>query len=207
MQNWRAVNQTVCWCKLPLRLVLHFLPHTIRRSPSPITDSVFQRWQKCCCFRFICTIVSIFVKTVFHSRIWCQYEMMVQCHCIWLLVPRKKKAMQRRPVLPCESDDVSHIQFVVERSRFHIWFCTITIFSVVWFLGTCRDNKWNHAKCLTYIYIFFIKAVESRRGGWGGVRSAEAGVWRSWLCCHRLSRAPRSPQQTHTHPYTETLNI
>ncbi len=125
-------------------------------------------------FRFICTIVSIFVKTVFHSCIWCQCEMIVQCHCVWLLVPRKKKGNAKET------------------------------FSPMWV-------RWCFTHTHTYTQTHTHKAaVESRKGGWGRVSSAEAGVWRSWLCCHRLSRAPRSPQHTHnthTHTNTHTHNV
>lgn len=118
-------HQIICWCKLspflcPLChaffLRQFVIGHLLQWQTSEITK-VSRDFAFDCLFfnRFICPILSIFLKTVFHACIWCQCEMIVQCHCAWLLVPRKE--------MLCKGD----LFFCARQMMFHTTLCIILI--------------------------------------------------------------------------------
>ena len=80
-----------------------------------------------------------------------------------------------------------------------IWFCTVGVFisSSLWLLGSCRDSKWSHAKCLAFMFSFFF------RGGWERERRVRRNkaCWSRSLALLALlpSAAWSTPQNTTAH--------
>lgn len=195
------------------------------RSPSATTGWILDdKIIRCCLWMpmfpflflvFICTIVSVLVKAQFHACIWCQCEMIVQCHCVWLLVPRKEKCNAKETFASVPVSWCCLWWCVLVLLFLHmIWFCTIGIFFLsgsLWLLGSCRDSKWSHAKCLAYIF-FFPRRLEDGGEGEGG---REACWSRTVVLLALLPSLASSTRQytanTHTHTrihaHTVTLTI
>lgn len=170
-----------------------------RQTLSFIDDNINRR---CCLwlpmshfFLFICTIMSICVKALFHACIWCRCERIVQCHCVLCLVPRRKKCNAKEtfsssPVRWCFT--LLFVLVVISYSR--TWFGFVpslllqaVIHGCLVAVGTISEvmpNDWP-------IYVFFFQ------GTWERVKRSKSGLWRSRPCVHKLPQASCTPQHTH----------
>ena len=140
-------------------------------------------------FWFICTIVSFSVKAPFHVCIWCRCELIVQCHCVRLLMPRKER-------MQCKGDIL-----LLSVSEFLFSHYNSSLYHPMFFKSGCLVHvgtiKYKVVLNVWPVYFLRLRAGEEDEGerGRSGALLAllPTAAWRS-----------QSPQHSHAHTHRNT---